>query len=955
MALTTNPSYKGQNANVANAITSDALTVSTGDLLVVAVLYEDNGYVTSQTVSNNGSAITWTQIQDTNTTGNCRVVLYKGIAGATPPTTVTVTPTAGSLQDCSKSIFVAVNSGQHATDPVPTAKIYSGAGGTDVTQSITPSATGSALYFIAADWTAGNTFSPATNCTTIGTHHETGRYTGIAIRPTTQPRTDASAFTIGESDTNGTIAWVAFEIQAAATNDTALAGGATDVATATGGLTTGIQAAGAATDNATATGGLSTGIPLQGSAAAAATTQAGIDTGIALSGAATDVSSVAGSIDTGIPLGGAATDVATAAGGIDTSTTMQGAAACVSMMTGGLTTGIPLSGSVANTVSATGALSVTSSVQSIWPSNPTPATPNVSGSEITLGTKFKATVDGQITGIRFYKATSDSATSHTIALYDNSGTLLASIATTGETSNGWQQMSFSSPVSISANATYVAAYFSPIGYYAVTGAYFSSSGVTSGDLYAYATGEVSVGNGVYTEGLALAFPNSTFNGNCYFVDVLFQSGGTAAALAVNATDTATASGTLSTGINAAVAAQDVATASAGLDTGIPLAGQVVDVSTAQGDLTAGSGLTGSATDVASATAGMTTQIQVAGGAVDTVTASGALGSGIPLTGIAAAVAAATGNLTTWNGQVTLSWTISSDTSVTGYFLHYDTTSHSGGVWSDYANHIDVSGRTTDTYTITGLELGRLYYFNITSHGAGGHDEFESELWGEVSFTAYAVVGLEGAAVVVVTAGGDLTSGISLAGAATGVSTAQGALLTSIDMASSAFAVSNAQGSLTAQIVLVGAATGVATAAADLTTAGGFASSATAVSSATGDLTTAIQTAGAATAVVTATGTLQGQAALAGAASANATATGTLAGTTLAQADIDAIAAAVWSTALETFTAEEMMRIMFAALSGKRAGIGTATETYYGVDEVTARITLTPDSNGNGTPVRNGAP
>ncbi len=64
----------------------------------------------------------------------------------------------------------------------------------------------------------------------------------------------------------------------------------------------------------------------------------------------------------------------------------------------------------------------------------------------------------------------------------------------------------------------------------------------------------------------------------------------------------------------------------------------------------------------------------------------------------------------------------------------------------------------------------------------------------------------------------------------------------------------------------------------------------------------------------------------------------------------------WSKALEGMTAEEMMRVMLAALAGKRSGLGTATETYMGRDGVTPRITLTPtDAAGNGTPTVNGAP
>ena len=74
----------------------------------------------------------------------------------------------------------------------------------------------------------------------------------------------------------------------------------------------------------------------------------------------------------------------------------------------------------------------------------------------------------------------------------------------------------------------------------------------------------------------------------------------------------------------------------------------------------------------------------------------------------------------------------------------------------------------------------------------------------------------------------------------------------------------------------------------------------------------------------------------------------------AQDKID-IVSGVWSKAVEGLTAEETMRVMLAALAGKRQGLGTATEKYMAQDGVTPRITLTPDAAGNGTPTINGAP
>ena len=74
------------------------------------------------------------------------------------------------------------------------------------------------------------------------------------------------------------------------------------------------------------------------------------------------------------------------------------------------------------------------------------------------------------------------------------------------------------------------------------------------------------------------------------------------------------------------------------------------------------------------------------------------------------------------------------------------------------------------------------------------------------------------------------------------------------------------------------------------------------------------------------------------------------------APVSGVVNGVWSKALETLTAEEMMRIILAALAGKRAGLGTATENYMDRDGVKSRITFVPtDANGNGTPTLDGTP
>jgi Domain of unknown function (DUF4082)/Fibronectin type III domain/Bacterial Ig domain len=139
-------------------------------------------------------------------------------------------------------------------------------------------------------------------------------------------------------------------------------------------------------------------------------------------------------------------------------------------------------------------------------------------SSVELGVKFTSESTGQITGIRFYKAAANTGT-HIGSLWSASGELLAQATFTGESASGWQQVSFSSPVQISPNTTYVAGYFAPNGHYSANSAEFSSAGVNNPPLHALASGTST--NGVYVYGSSSTFPSSSFNATNYDVDVMF--------------------------------------------------------------------------------------------------------------------------------------------------------------------------------------------------------------------------------------------------------------------------------------------------------------------------------------------------------------------------------------------------------------------------------------------------
>ncbi len=140
---------------------------------------------------------------------------------------------------------------------------------------------------------------------------------------------------------------------------------------------------------------------------------------------------------------------------------------------------------------------------------------------VELGVKVRSTQSGTVTGIRFYKGTGNTGT-HTGSLWTSAGTRLATGTFGGETATGWQSLSFSSPVPVSAGATYVASYYAPVGRYAADQAFFGSA-TSSGPLTALADGTDGA-NGVYRYGAGGGFPTSTFKATNYWVDLVFSPG-----------------------------------------------------------------------------------------------------------------------------------------------------------------------------------------------------------------------------------------------------------------------------------------------------------------------------------------------------------------------------------------------------------------------------------------------
>src|SRR5262249_18284109 len=110
----------------------------------------------------------------------------------------------------------------------------------------------------------------------------------------------------------------------------------------------------------------------------------------------------------------------------------------------------------------------------IWhPSSTTASGPDSDANAVELGIRFRSDVAGYIRGVRFYKHATNTGL-HIGNLWTNNGTLLASGTFSFESASGWQQVTFSSPVAIAANTTYVASYHTNTGNYAADGNFFAS-------------------------------------------------------------------------------------------------------------------------------------------------------------------------------------------------------------------------------------------------------------------------------------------------------------------------------------------------------------------------------------------------------------------------------------------------------------------------------------------------
>jgi hypothetical protein len=154
------------------------------------------------------------------------------------------------------------------------------------------------------------------------------------------------------------------------------------------------------------------------------------------------------------------------------------------------------------------------------PVQPSSSQPGNDGQALELGMKFRPTLNGFITALRFYKSAENTGT-HIGQLWSSTGTLLAQEIYTNETASGWQEVVLPAAVAVTAGTTYVVSYHSSEGNYSATQNFFTSA-IVNGPLTGLADGTDGA-NGLYSYTNSPAFPTSSYKSSNYWIDVVFNT------------------------------------------------------------------------------------------------------------------------------------------------------------------------------------------------------------------------------------------------------------------------------------------------------------------------------------------------------------------------------------------------------------------------------------------------
>lgn len=278
---------------------------------------------------------------------------------------------------------------------------------------------------------------------------------------------------------------------------------------------------------------------------------------------------------------------------------------------------------------------------------------NFDASPLTLATVFTLSGSGNVTGGRFYAASSLSGGTYELVLWQatgpTTGTVLASATFGALTAGTWNSIVFSSPVAVSAGIAYVIGFRTSTGRYTTTASFFTSA-LVNGSITGIQdnTNPVGIGtlrNGVFATDIT-SFPSQTFNATCYFVDVDFTpSGATTVDLAADLTATGSMSATLRDEKLMSAAFVATGSMSEALLPERPLAAALTATGSMSAALTPERKLTAALTATGSMTAGFGSEVTLAANLTATAGMTAALKADIKMAVSMSATAAMSASLT----------------------------------------------------------------------------------------------------------------------------------------------------------------------------------------------------------------------------------------------------------------------------------------------------------------------
>lgn len=150
--------------------------------------------------------------------------------------------------------------------------------------------------------------------------------------------------------------------------------------------------------------------------------------------------------------------------------------------------------------------------QALNPATP-PQYPSLGSSNQTFGLRVTFVKVGAVSALRFYRPSTSTATSRTLALY-RAGVLAATTTSSGESGSGWMQVPLAAPVAVDTGVTYTATYHSG----GSTTAETDSPNVTQNPSFG---ADITIIGSCYGSGNAFPVTNVAYN---YLADLVFNAG-----------------------------------------------------------------------------------------------------------------------------------------------------------------------------------------------------------------------------------------------------------------------------------------------------------------------------------------------------------------------------------------------------------------------------------------------